>query len=255
MKSFIIYLLNPFTIASIVTGVGVFALWRKRQVSKALLSVVTLGFVSMIVLELPVVSHFALGSLEWSFMPLGELPKEVQAIVVLSGSSNPPNSVQTEATLGSDTSHRCVYAASVYHRLKPMPVLVSGGKVDPTVSGPAVAQLMSDFLIKLGVDASAVELESVSRSTHENAVECRKVLDRRRIRRILLVTEAWHMRRAALCFRKQGIEIIPAACHHRATRLEGSILNFLPNPSSTEGLSDAFHEWLGLAWYGLRGWI
>jgi uncharacterized SAM-binding protein YcdF (DUF218 family) len=114
---------------------------------------------------------------------------------------------------------------------------------------------MRDMLIKLGVDASDLKTESSSRSTYENAVECRRLLERQGIRKILLVTEATHMRRAVLCFRKEGIEVVPAACHHRATDFEWSILNFLPSPSAADGIADSIHEWLGLAWYRLRGWI
>ena len=100
-----------------------------------------------------------------------------------------------------------------------------------------------------------MEIESTSRSTYENAVECRKLFERKGIRKIVLVTEATHMRRAALCFRKQGVEVVPAACHQRATEFKFSILNFLPSPNAADGISDSVHEWLGLAWYRLRGRI
>ena len=116
-------------------------------------------------------------------------------------------------------------------------------------------QLMRDFLIKLGVDPSDLRVEANSRTTYENAVECRKLLERQGVRKILLVTEAWHMRRALLCFRKQGIEVVPAACHHFATDFDPSALNFLPSPGAADVFRDVWHEWLGLAWYRLFGRI
>jgi uncharacterized SAM-binding protein YcdF (DUF218 family) len=255
MYRFVLYLLQPYTVAYIVTGAAIVGLWRKRCASKNCRFLLTCGFASMLLLNLPVVSHLCLGSVEWSFPPLRELPGDAEAIVVLSGSVNPADSVRLEAALGVDTVVRCIHAAEVYRRMKSIPVFVSGGEVDPGSSGPSCAELMRDFLIKLGVDASDLRMEPKSKSTYENAVECRKLLDRCGIKKIILVTEATHAARAALCFRKQGIDVVPAACHPRATDFEFSILNFLPSPNAADGISDSIHEWLGLAWYRLRGRI
>jgi uncharacterized SAM-binding protein YcdF (DUF218 family) len=255
MYNLIVHLLQPYTFAFLITGLAIVSLWRTHHASRGRLILLTIGFALMSVLNLPVVSYLALGSLEWQFPPLNELPDDAGAIVVLSGSSDPPDSVRIEATLGCDTYVRCIYAAEVYHRGGSRPLLISGGKPDGGSLGPSGAELMRDFLVKLGVDSSDSKIESNSRSTYENAVECRKLLDQLGIRKILLVTEATHMRRAALCFRKQGIEVVPAACHHRATDFEFSILNFLPSSTAADGLSDPIHEWLGLAWYRLRGML
>ncbi len=255
MYSVLVYLLRPYTLACGVTGVAIVSLWRKRQASKRHLLLLTFGFASMMILSLRAVSYLGLGSLEWSFPPLRYFPADAEAIVVLSGSFEPPDGVRLETAMGSDTLHRCLHAAEVYHRGGPRTVLVSGGNVDPGSPGPSYAQLMGDLLIKLGVDASDLRIEPNSRSTYENAVECRKLLDRSGIRKIILVTEATHMARASLCFRKQGIEVVPGACRHRATHFDLTILNFLPSPLAAVSCSDVFHEWLGLAWYRLRGRI
>ena len=252
MYMLLIHLLHPYTIAYVITGVAIVSLWRS-EATRGRLILLTLGFGLMLVLSLPAVSYLALGSLEWSFPPLKSSPGEAEAIVVLSGSYKLPNSVQQEAVLGSDTEQRCLNAADVYHRVKPMPVVVSGGAIDPTLAAPSPAELMRDMLMKLGVHAGDLMLEPNSRSTYENAVECRKLLGHLGIRKIILVTEATHMRRAALCFRQQGIEVVPAACHHRATDFEFSVLNFLPSSNAADDISESIHEWLGLAWYRLRG--
>ena len=255
MYRLLIYLLQPYTIAYVITGVAIVGLWRKREATRGRLVLLTLGFAMLMVLNLPAMSHLALGSLEWSFPPLKRLPDDAGAIVVLSGSWDPPDSVRLEPQLGSDTLYRCLCAAEVYHRERPILVLVTGGPVDPGSSGPPIAQFMRDFLVKLGVDPSDLSVEANSRSTYENAVECRKLLERQGVRKILLVTEAWHMRRALLCFRKQGIEVVPAACHHFATDFDPSALNFLPSPGAADVFRDVWHEWLGLAWYRLFGRI
>ena len=168
---------------------------------------------------------------------------------MLSGSYELPNAVEMRTVLGSDTILRCLCAADIYRRGKPTPVVVSGPGFELGGRTLSPTDQMSELLVKLGVHAEDVKLEARSRSSYENAVECRKLLDLLGIRKILLVTEATHMHRAALCFRKQGIEVLPAACHQRATDFQISILNFLPSPYAADGIADSIHEWLGLIWY------
>ena len=134
-------------------------------------------------------------------------------------------------------------------------MLVSGGKVDPGSSGPPGAEVMHAFLSQQGVDAADLITESRSRTTYENAVESCRLLRERGVRKILLVTDAVHMHRAARCFRKQGVEVVPAPCNHRATEFDLSLFAFLPDPRAAAGLQEAAHEWLGLAWYWLQGRI
>ena len=136
MYSFIVHILCPYTLAFIITGLAIVSLWRKRQASRGRLLLLTLGFAMVMVLSLPAMSHLAMGSLEWSFPPLKRLPDDAGAIVVLSGSWVPPDSVRWESELGSDTLYRCLYAAEVYHHEKRIPVLVSGGPADPGSSDP-----------------------------------------------------------------------------------------------------------------------
>jgi uncharacterized SAM-binding protein YcdF (DUF218 family) len=57
-------------------------------------------------------------------------------------------------------------------------------------------ELTGDFLVEHGVKRADLIVEKGARSTYENALESRKLLERREIREVILVTEATHMRRA-----------------------------------------------------------
>src|SRR5262249_37927778 len=57
---------------------------------------------------------------------------------------------------------------------------------------------------------------SSSRTTYENAVESARLLNDRDMPRVVLVTDAAHLRRAVACFRKQGLDVIPCGSHYRA---------------------------------------
>jgi uncharacterized SAM-binding protein YcdF (DUF218 family) len=177
-------------------------------------------------------------------------PADAPVIVVLSGSLQPANAEGTRFQPGTDTLYRCLRAAEVY-RTSPCPVLVSGGKVHEGEPGPALAVVMRDFLLTQGVRAEDVILEDVSRTTYENAVECARILREKGVHRVVLVTDAAHMRRAGGCFRKQSVDVVDCSCRYRATRRSLGLTDFLPEGSAVAGTEEAAHEWLGLAWYWL----
>ena len=62
------------------------------------------------------------------------------------------------------------------------------------------------------------------------------------------------LHRATACFRKQGCEVVPCGCGYHP-RLQWSASAFLPDLGAAAGSQEAFHEWLGITWYRLRGWL
>jgi uncharacterized SAM-binding protein YcdF (DUF218 family) len=253
-RSFIA-LLQPYTLIYLLMALAIANLWRKRRETRRRLLVLTLLFVALTLLSTPAVGHLALRTLEDQFPPLKERPADAQAIVVLAGEVSLPDEEGGVAELESGTLHRCRHAAELYKRGAACPVLVSGGKVDPDVPGPAFAEVMRAFLLQLNVPAADVIVESTSRNTYENAVESSRLLEKQKIRKIVLVTDAVHMNRALACFRKQGLEVVPAPCHFQAGSLEGSLREYLPNPTAADACRDAAHEWLGTFWYWVKGRI
>jgi uncharacterized SAM-binding protein YcdF (DUF218 family) len=145
-------------------------------------------------------------------------------------------------------------------------VLVSGGIVG--VDGPAIepgAEAMAELLALMGVPPSALWLEPLSRNTYENAVETKKLLDAEGIDRIILVTSALHMPRAAAIFAKQGYAIIPAPTDYKVTAADWDyywapdpsiqLFNLLPSARSLDLTAQALKEYIGIAVYRVRGWL
>jgi uncharacterized SAM-binding protein YcdF (DUF218 family) len=248
--------LQPYTVACLLVTGALVHVWRRRPDCHRSLVLVMVPFVSLVLLSLPVVSYLALGSLEWQFWPLRDLPDEVEAIVVLSGGAVPADARHPKAILADDSISRCLQAAELY-RQRPGGCLIiaTGGISDPAHRGPPLAALMRDFLIQVGVSATDVLTEERSTTTYENAAECARLLKDRKIPGIALVTEANHMRRAMACFAKVGLPVIPAPCDFKASQLEIRLGSFLPSSGGSAGFQEAFHEWLGLLWYWLHGRI
>lgn len=252
---FLLEAAQPQRLMLLIALATVGGMWWRRRERRLRLWVATGSLCVLAVISTPIVVALGLASLEWSYRPLANAPAEAGAIVVLSGGLVEPSVVQPEAVLAPDTFYRCQEAArlAAIDFAKDQPVLVSGGKVFSDTPGPPCAQVMRDFLERLVVPTSRLIVEDQSRNTYENAVNSARLLRERGITRVVLVTEASHMRRAQGCFLQQGIEVVPAPCQFRAPGLPWTLSGFLPNPATTADAQRVAHEWLGWVWYRLQG--
>jgi uncharacterized SAM-binding protein YcdF (DUF218 family) len=255
MYRFIVELLQPHMLLFLWGCWALFRVWRRRNDPRCSWWPVFVPLFLMAALSTQGLTYFALLSLERYAPPLEHRPPEVGAIVVFSAGVYPPHGRRTHAEMDEDTFQRCLAASQLYHQGSPCLVLVSGGKVDPDIEGPAYADVMAEFLEQLGVKKADLVIEGASRTTAENAERSAALLRSRQLERVVLVVNAMDMPRAAGCLRKQGIEVVPAPCHFRATGVPTTFFDWLPSPGAARGMQRAWHEWVGLLWYWCRGQI
>jgi len=175
-----------------------------------------------------------------------------QAIVVLSSGTEPPHSFRPFAMPNNETYQRCEFGAWLYHRWRALPVLAcggGGGKVRPPVS-----VVMRELLKRAGVPAAMIWTEERSRSTYENAVFGAQILRQHGISSVALVVDATSMPRASACFRRAGIQVIPAPSDF-FRKPSATPEDLLPGWRAVQQNELTLHETLGLAWYWLRGWV
>jgi uncharacterized SAM-binding protein YcdF (DUF218 family) len=180
-----------------------------------------------------------------------EQDKNAQAIVVLSSSVQPTSKYWPVPLPDWGTYARCRYAAHLYGQGLALPVFVSGGST-PRSRRP-FADEMTELLIKEGVRPQDIQREDRSRNTYENAKYTADLLKKIGIQRIVLIVDAASMLRAEWCFRRQGIDVVPAPFGHR--EFEVRLSNLLPSWGALRGNELTLHEVGGLVWYKLRGWI
>jgi uncharacterized SAM-binding protein YcdF (DUF218 family) len=247
-------LLQPFLVLLMLAGLGVLNLWRRRVETRRRLLLAAVPVVSLILVSTRAVAYFAVGSLEWPYPESHLRPEGADAIVVLSGYLRPPTRTFPKARLGADTLNRCLHAAELYSQGPRCLVVVSGGRMEEDKPGPTLAEAMADFLTHHGVAREDLLRETRSRSTYENAAETWKLLEPRGIRRIVLVTDAMHLRRAEECFRSRGFDVLPSGCDYRASEFEGWPTDFLPSVGAVGDMQRVLHEWVGIIYYRVRGW-
>ncbi|HZU36814.1 MAG TPA: YdcF family protein [Gemmataceae bacterium] len=255
MDSILRLLCQPLIPLSLILGLAIANLWRKRTESRRRLLFVTIAFVVLMLSCTSAVSTLVVGPLEWPYADTPLPTERPEALVILSGDAEPDAPNSTVMQLGTDTYYRCVHALDVYHRTGEPLVLVSGGQASEWTDRPSLAETMRDFLVRQGIKESQIIVENKSQNTHENAVESCRLLRERGIHHILLVTDAMHMPRAWRCFAKEGMVVDQAPCNFITARFTNTPAEYLPSPAGALHLEQAAHEYIGLVYYWLRGWI
>jgi uncharacterized SAM-binding protein YcdF (DUF218 family) len=237
------FLLPPLN-ALLPVGLG-WALWRRRP--RLARGLVGAGALLLFLMSMPVVGDALLRTLEGEPVS-AEALLQTQAIVVLGGGRyrDAPEYGGGD-TVGDGTLMRLRYAARL-QRETGLPILVSGGKPDGGDLSEAATMrdvLAGDFAVPVRW------VEGASDDTRQNARLSAEQLKRDGVSRVLLVTHAWHMPRAMRSFAAAGVAVTPAPTFLHREPL--TPLDFLPQPEGMLSTRHAMHEWIGLAWYALRG--
>lgn len=222
----------------------------------------------------PALCIFLIGSLERRYPPVAvEALPSADMIVVLGGCMAAAVPPRLYPELG-DASSRLWHGARLYRAGK-APLIVVTSPTNETAA-------MKEFLVDLGVPATAIIREMRSRTTYENADFTRELFmeatargpvgkpaergseamgqptafrpTRAALPRILLVTSAQHMSRAEMIFKRVGFEVIPVGTCYAVTEesAKHSLMHWLPDAGALGGSSAAFKEYVGNWVYRFR---
>jgi uncharacterized SAM-binding protein YcdF (DUF218 family) len=75
-----------------------------------------------------------------------------------------------------------------------------------------------------------------------------EILSAAGIKRIVLVTQAFHMPRSRLLFEQAGFEVIAGPTGFKGLGAAPSVFDWIPSASAMQNSYYALHEWLGIAW-------
>ncbi|MBD2702937.1 YdcF family protein [Spirosoma sp. BT702] len=188
------------------------------------------------------------------------------AVVLTGGIINtmievPPNdSKNNHRFLLGREADRAAQALYLYKTGVVQKILISGGNGSLPFQPKVVSdegQMTATFLTMAGVSMYDIVLESKSRNTRENALFSAPMLRQRfRTNQCILVTSAWHVRRAVGCFQKAGVNVTPYP-----TSFIGNRRSFSPGEwllPHEESFFDAYYlirEMIGFLMYRVVGYI
>ncbi len=195
--------------------------------------------------------------LAWERPPvaLAALPRHADAAVLLTGITQVHKSPHDRVYLGIGAD-RLTSALWLYRAGRVRRIIVSGGSGAVGPQADSEARYLATLLRLAAVPPADIWLEARSRNTRENAQFTKQLLARHPgVDTLVLITSAFHMRRAAGCFAEAGLPVIAFPAGFQSS---GRVLTpdywLLPSPEALEQWSLLLHEVAGWAVYKARGW-
>lgn len=204
----------------------------------------------LLVLALVPLGEWLLTPLEDRFPPPAELPATVDGVIILGGTVNPVLSAARGQPSLNGAAERLLALVELERRYPSARLIFTGGSGSVLRQDLKEAPVARQALDRLGMDTGKVTFESQSRTTWENAVLSRDLATPRPGQTWLLVTSAWHMPRSVGAFRAAGWDVTAYPVDYATTGRRAGLGHGINMPM----LTLALHEWLGLAYYRLRGW-
>lgn len=151
----------------------------------------------------------------------------------------------------NDSADRLVRAWELVRDGRATHIVLAGGDDDPNDSE---ADLAAELLVRMGVDRSLLLIDRTSRNTRENALEIRKLVDRHQLKRLVLVTSAFHMQRSLECLHAVDLTPDALATDHRAPAWHGPFDLVAPRAANLSITELSLRELAGRVIYRLRGY-
>ncbi|MCA0173005.1 YdcF family protein [Bacillus sp. RAR_GA_16] len=89
---------------------------------------------------------------------------------------------------------RIIKATDLYHTGIAEVIICSGASV---ANNYVEAEIMARALVELGVDSSHIIRETKAKGTYENLVKSREIMHERGLKKAVIVTSPWHLRKAS----------------------------------------------------------
>jgi len=240
------FILPPGIFITVLLTTGALLVGLKRRLAGSALAV--LGLVMWGLSVSPITDLMLAGLLR--NIPAGQVLPRGDVIILLGGGVDDRlvDLSGQPGVLSESMVDRLVTAARLVVRLQ-VPIIVSGGR-NP---GGRVAEAAAArrYLMDLGVPAQAIITETESTDTFENAENVGAICRRRGFTRPIMVTSAYHLKRALWAFQQKGLFCTPFA--NGLTSLPARTYTWRHYlPGSFKAASIYLHEYVGLVYYRLR---
>lgn len=164
------------------------------------------------------------------------------------------------ADLSESYDYAVILTGSIF-RLSPAINMYKQGKVKKLcVIGNPARLKYKEVLIRNGIPEVDILEEKESKNTYQSAAFFRGFMEGidQQITssdKIILITSATHMNRAAMCFKKQDIKFSTFATQHISNDLPFHLLDLIPSGQSIHHWEVLIKEWIGCLAYRVMGYL
>lgn len=251
----LIPLLEPIGFVWLCLWIAAVWLWIKKRRGVAMFLLVLVAF--MWVVGCSRIPGDLVATLEEPFIvrDLDKLPT-CDAVVVLGGAVR-PSKFDVAGLDFKPAADRVIMGLELIRRGKAGNLVVSGAVQNVNGRKLVEADLIRHWLATWHLPNAPVESLSDCCNTHDEALRVAALRREKGWQNILLVTSAYHMKRAQAVFRTAGVPVVCVPCDFQT---EISIETewrwaWVPRHGGFEKLSLYIHEQIGWVMYRWRGWI
>jgi uncharacterized SAM-binding protein YcdF (DUF218 family) len=212
------------------------------------------ALVILYVTAMPFVGNRLLHRLEIRYpaVPIDQAVK-VDAVVTLGGFSGPSAAKGFLPNI-SEAGERLEAGMILWQKKKADWLVFTGGRLPWAHKRELEGEVARRIAIARGISADKIIVTREVGNTADEAAALAALMHERGWTKILLVTTAWHMPRAARLFNKAGVNIVPFPVDFQAgMKMRLTLLDFLPRAEGLHNTEIALREWYGILFYTLAG--
>ena len=157
---------------------------------------------------------------------------------------NIPNDVKYVFILGGDIDARTWEVMRLYNKIPNLKIITSGRSIVKKISEAKETQIR---LVECGIIKDDILMNEKAKDTQEEVEDLKKLIGDTPF---ILVTSAYHLPRAMLMFKSNGLKPIPSPTDFQIASSD-SFLS-IPSPNQLNKTQMAWHEYIGIAWYILK---
>lgn len=231
--------------------------FRRRRLFQARRLAGLVGLATLTIFALHPVANALVRSLEHGATSTYRPDVDYDAVVLLGGLTDERVIAETGQPSYNDNVERLIAAHRLLADGRARFVIISGAAVDPSLADYAEARVLGRQLELWGIDSDRILLEERARNTRENAVYSKEIAEARGFDRVVIVTSAFHMRRAEECFAAVDMDVDTLMVDYRShgggeSLSWGELL--IPRAGSLATSTMALREMAGLYIYRMRGY-
>lgn len=250
-SKFLTFFLMPIGILCLLL---VYAIYTKnRRKSKKL---VVAAFIFLYIFSNPLLINELL--LWWEISPssISTVKTHDVGIILTGGTINEEKLPKENIFLGK-SADRIAQTIELYKNKKIRKILISGGEI--SILGKTLKKEIEEiakYLIISGVPRESIFMETQAQNTHENALNCSKILKKHfKNQSYLLITSGFHLRRASACFEKLDIKIDSFGANYLSYERDYHWYSTLPKEEYFAYSQLIFREIIGYCTYKVMRWI
>lgn len=229
----------PLSIGLILLFLGILYLYLKNYKRAKLFLVISLVWIFLIS-YLPF-SNMLLKPLENEYKAYLDINPNIKYLMVLGHGHVTNNEISPHSQLSGSALMRLTEGIRIFKKLNNAKLILSGYAGDDDITPHAI--ISKNVAISMGVDENSIITFEKAKDTKEESLFAKELV---KDEKLILVTSAFHMKRAVKLFKEKNIDLIPAPTDFLAKEKNDYLRE--PNSKELRKTELAFHEYIGLAW-------